>query len=124
MSLSRNWLLSINWLMQSGPLVIVWCIGIYLCFTRRKENPKGALFLRNAILISLFTLVIDRLPFFWRDPFTKGSAYWIGEAGIWALLAFKSLLTIVIWAFIIAAVFARPAHYDFSDRSAFDDNSQ
>lgn len=96
-----------------GLVVIVWCVAIYLCFARRRENPKASIYLGLAILTRVLSLAVPYLsvlliqaldaPSLLRSPYLRGA-----NTGI------RIVANAAIWILIAMAVFARPTHDDFN----------
>lgn len=121
MSISYSWQ-QILWLViRMVPVLIVWAIAIMYCFSRYRENPKGALFLGMAIAIAFASRVtVYLLPYFYNLYFS-GSGMGMSS---WFMMLFNgahALSQVAIWILIIMAVFARPMHYDFTSGPMFDD---
>ncbi|MDG2387870.1 MAG: hypothetical protein P8M30_00990 [Planctomycetaceae bacterium] len=117
-SLSADWNVLLWRLMYSLPNLIAWCIAIYFCTTRRRENPKGAVYLGLAVMVSLVSTVVG---YGWTYLLN-----WTGVSGIFSgiqffIAGFHACTTLAFWVFIIMAVFARPTHYDYLGGSVFND---
>ena len=79
-SLSADWNVLLWRLMYSLPNLIAWCIAIYFCTTRRRENPKGAVYLGLAVMVSLVSTVVG---YGWTYLLN-----WTGVSGIFSGIQF------------------------------------
>jgi hypothetical protein len=100
-----------QWLWTVGRLVpigLAWCFALYLCFTRHRENPRGAVFLGLAILLELNLYALAYLA-----PLLAGSELmqellltsWY-QSGV---LVVHSIFSTLIWILVGLAVFPRRA---------------
>jgi len=108
------------WIVKyEGPSFLGWCVAIYFCLTRRRDNPQGAVYLGLAVLISFTISVFGYGLFYFEELLMPGFlSYDIFE---YLCIGFHAAASIGFWVLLIMAVFARPSHYDYSDMRAFDD---
>jgi len=105
-------------MMYAAPQLLAYLVAIIFCFIRRRENPKGAVYLGLAVMISLISTAFS---YGWPFLFSiTGSSSLYGSLQ-YILVGFHAVTSISIWGLIIAAVFARPTHYDYRGGSAFND---
>jgi len=102
-----------------GPTTMVWCGAIVFCFLRRRENPKGAIYLSLAILTQFAGMTLSYvipviLEFY-------GVKVYSMEYFFYFRYAFSVGGSVICWIFVTMAVFARPMHYDFLNQPEFDD---
>lgn len=103
-----------------GPTFLVWCVAVYLCIARRRENPKAALYLGLAILtrvlsiavpyVSVFLIQLFDAPWLLRSPYLT-----------WSNTGIRIVASVAIWILITMAVFARPKQFDYIGSPASDD---
>ena len=107
------------------PTLIVWSIAIYFCFVRRRENPKGAMFLGLAILVQFASTAFSYLvPYLMMAYSSSGATAGMGIMPYlgYAIMGSSIIANVAMWILITMAVFARPMHYDYSGGSPFDDD--
>jgi len=115
-STGMDWEYLVWRLIYMAPQFVGWCIAIFFCVTRRRENPKGSVFLGLAVMISLISTTVT---FGWPYLFQLTTSAGIVAPLQYLMVGFQALTTLAFWGFLIAAVFARPTHYDFRDDNAF-----
>lgn len=101
---AMDWLWLIS---QTVPIALAWIFALYFCFTRHRENPRGAVFLAIAILLNGVWMVIGILPLFAEvDKLTElFSTMWFS----YTFLTVKMICQTAAWILIALAVFSRRA---------------
>lgn len=120
-----SWEILVGMSIYVVPTLIVWSIAIYFCFARRRENPKGAMFLGLAILVQFGSTAFSYLvPFLMMSYSGSGSTAGMGMMPYlgFAIMGSGIISNVVMWILITMAVFARPTHYDYAGGSPFDDD--
>lgn len=106
-----------------APTFLVWCVAIYFCFVRRRENPRGATFLGLAILVAFAQVVFSSLfVYFLMTHSSSGS----DGMKMMPYLGYPMMVGVTVgnavkWILVTLAVFAQRPHYDFTDELMFND---
>lgn len=88
------------------PIGFAWLFALYFCFTRHRENPRGAVFLGIAILLEMTLYTLSYLPRIllpqevWTDLFSN---QWF----FYGTRLLHTLFSTVMWILIAMAVFSR-----------------
>lgn len=120
----------IYWLaLYAGPQLICWCVVLFFCLTRRRENPRGAKFLIFAVLVSFSILIINQGLVFllvWLPDLTGdlygGIVYVIDHLNTLPV-GLNDVGAVAFWSLIALAVFARPNHFGFAGELTIEDDS-
>lgn len=105
------------------PTLIVWCIALYFCYARRRENPKGAAYLALAILMQLLGTASTYLLLYFVTSSSGSGSTWGLLSHPYVMMAVRSInwgADIGMWVFFVLAVFARPEYYDSQSLPQFE----
>lgn len=115
---------SLAWLLAlTIPDLVVWCVAVVFCFTRRRENPTGAKYLGLAVMLQFLSVTFSHLfPYTWgwfEDGTQSRTELFNNLYNV--SLGVKICANVVSWSLVIMAVFARPALPDYFAGPDFDD---
>ena len=107
-------------LMVYLPNIVGWSVAIVFCILRRRENPKGVVYLSLAILMQLLWLPLRYGVPYLYSLYSGPELPPVRYLGTYFFVTINTLTLLPSWLLITMAVFARPKHYDFLETSPFD----
>ena len=93
-----------------APTFLVLCVALYFCFVRRRDNPRGVVFLGLAILVVIAQVACSFLVHGFLMGYGSSGSIGIGRILGFVMTMSGTVGNAALWILVTAAVFARRAH--------------
>jgi len=111
-----DWQQFLSVVINHVPILIAWCIAIVFCFLRRRENPKGTVYLGLAILVQISGSVLWYFLIILNGSYVSTGSSFLSLFSSYAFyiaIAVNTVTFVASWILISMAVFSAPKHSDY-----------